>query len=140
MTIGEILFQNKPGISMMEIDILLSHILQQPKEYLYSHPEKTLTAHQIKKLESYIKRRQAGEPIAYITGHKEFFGLDFSVNNHVLIPRPDTELLVKTVINALHNNDLVLDVGTGSGNIAVTIKKHFKQCTMLASDISRNAL
>lgn len=111
------------------------------KSFLYSHPEKTVGKKQLTKLKKCIKRRLKGEPVAYLTGHKEFYGLDFLVNRHVLIPRPETELLVDNVLSLLTQNQLankkgdrkkittqqqivIIDVGTGSGCIPITVAKN----------------
>lgn len=127
-------------ITMHEIDILMSFVLHKPKEFIYAHPTHTLTKAQYHKFQTLVKRREKGEPIAYLTGHKEFYGLDFIVNKDVLIPRPDTETLIYAVLPQLKPGQLVCDVGTGSGNIAVTLKYHQPKCTVIASDISKPAL
>lgn len=130
----------KSRIPLHEIDILLSHVLNKPKEYIYAHPDSDLTKLQLAKLQKLITRRQAGEPIAYLTGHKEFYGLDFFVTPAVLIPRPDTELLVEQVLKLNLKHQTILDVGTGSGNIAITLKHELPNCKMMATDISATAL
>lgn len=146
MTIGDITHQAAAtrGLPLLEVDMLLAHVLDATREYIYSHPERSLTTIQFKQFNSLVKRRQAGEPIAYLIGHKEFYGLDFIVNKHVLIPRPDTELLVDIVLNDLRgvksSSTIIADIGTGSGNIAIAIKKHFSACTMLATDVSKPAV
>ncbi|MBN8512238.1 MAG: peptide chain release factor N(5)-glutamine methyltransferase [Rickettsiales bacterium] len=92
-----------------------------------------------------IERRSKHEPIAYLVGKQEFYGLEFEVNNNVLIPRPDTELLVETVISDCHslsaNNYIdILDLGTGSGAIAIALAKNLPKARITATDISLNAL
>jgi release factor glutamine methyltransferase len=92
-----------------------------------------------------IERRAAGEPMQYITGHQEFYGLDFKVTPDVLIPRPETEFLIEQVIKYAQANDstgqpLIVDAGTGSGCIAVTLALHMKNARLLATDISNAAL
>lgn len=138
------------SVSPLDREILLSLALKKSKEYILAHPEKKLAKGQIAKLKKYIKRRSAGEPIAYITGQKEFFGLDFGVNKNVLIPRPETELLVELAINKIQNTryrmrDTIIDVGTGSGNIIVSIAKNLprkiqNKTNFFAADVSRSAL
>lgn len=149
MTIAEFMYAPanrtlRHGVSLHEIDILLSSVLKKTREFIYSHPEYTLTATQFKNLKQYIKRRRAGEPIAYITGSKEFYGLDFIVTPDVLIPRPDTELLVESVLayaDTRKGKLLMADIGTGSGNIAITIKHELQnRCNMIATDISAAAV
>ncbi|MFA6475643.1 MAG: peptide chain release factor N(5)-glutamine methyltransferase [Patescibacteria group bacterium] len=127
-------------MSLHELDILLCHVLNKPKEFIYSHPNYPLTKQQNKILNQSIKRRLRGEPIAYILGEKEFYGLNFLVNKHVLIPRPDTETLIDVVLPQLKPHELVCDIGTGSGIIAITLKKHFPSGQLLATDISQPAL
>jgi len=105
------------------------------RAWLYGHPEYELTPARVKIFKNYIYRRAKGEPIAYITHHKEFYGLDFLVNKNVLIPRPETELMVESVIEQikklsalkLSNFKLILiDAGTGSGCIPIAIIKNLK--------------
>lgn len=150
MTIGDIIFPGKAvgtlikGLPLHEVDIVLSHTLQQPKEFLYAHPEYVLSTHQLTTLKGYLQRRRTDEPIAYITGCKEFYGLDFYVTPDVLIPRPDTELLVESVLEYVDSKKhpvLIADIGTGSGNIAIAVKYVLgKRCSMIASDISSAAI
>lgn len=130
----------------IETDLLLENILGQSKEFLYTNPSKKLTDLQTKKLIASIKRRQKSEPIAYILGYKYFYGLKFKVNKHTLIPRPETEWLVDKVLEiikipqlATRNSQLntsykpqvtsykILDLGTGSGCIAITIAKQWSK-------------
>lgn len=130
-------------LSLHEQDILLAYTLGKPREFLYGHPEYHGTKSQIRKFQHLCQRRLDGEPMAYLLGYKEFYGLDFKVNKHVLIPRPDTELLVDKVIEYCKirkNTSVIADVGTGSGCIAVTLKKYLPTTQVLASDISATAL
>lgn len=127
-------------ISLHEMDLLLSFVLHKPKEFIYAHPTHQLTKVQHEQFQTLVKRRQQGEPIAYLTGHKEFYGLDFLVNKHVLIPRPSTETLIETVLPALSPKQLICDVGTGSGNIALTLKYIKPNCSVIATDVSAPAL
>ncbi|RJR31696.1 peptide chain release factor N(5)-glutamine methyltransferase [Candidatus Parcubacteria bacterium] len=132
----------------LDAEVLLAFVLKKPKEYLYIYPEKNLTARQLADLNIFIKRRAEGEPVAYIRGKKEFFGLDFYVDKRVLIPRPETEILVEEVINiagdklsAISNKSLTIcDIGTGSGCIAISLAKHLPQAKILAVDVSKAAL
>jgi release factor glutamine methyltransferase len=152
MTIQEILRKtySEYNLSPLDTGILLSLALSKPKEYLLAHPEKKLEPGQIKKYFSFAKRKAVGEPIAYITGKKEFFGLEFKVNKNVLIPRPETELLVEHSIEKMldtKNNvpDSIIDVGTGSGNIIISVVKNIpkemkRKINFYASDISEESL
>lgn len=143
MTISE-LYVHPVGtgldLSLNEVDILLSFVTHKTKEYIFGHPEHKITILQYDEFQSLVRRRKRGEPIAYITGHKEFYGLDFMVNKNVLIPRPDTETLIETVLPQLKPGQVVCDIGTGSGNIAIMLKYRKPACTVIASDISKPAL
>ncbi|MDD5031803.1 MAG: peptide chain release factor N(5)-glutamine methyltransferase [Patescibacteria group bacterium] len=133
----------------LEAEILLSYILKKPREFLFTHPEKKITTEQINCYKKLINRRLKGEPLAYLTGQKEFYGLNFFVNKNVLIPRPETELLVeeaeKRIIHNVKRTTLI-DVGTGSGCIIITLAKQLDlriknyDLRMLGVDISKKAL
>ncbi len=158
MTIAEFMYSSaykriRRNVPLHEIDIILASVLKASREFLYSHPEYSLTKAQVTKLTAQLTRRQAGEPIAYITGTKEFYGLDFIVTPAVLIPRPDTELLVESILKYVKNSSrdarsrvstatpIIADIGTGSGNIAIAVKHELQNhCSMIASDISATAL
>jgi len=148
MTIREIL--KSTFLSPLDTEILLSLAISKSREYLFAHPEKKLSPVQIKKFKKLAAKRMKKEPIAYITGKKEFFGLEFDVDKNVLIPRPETELLVELALNILQKNThdtptAVIDVGTGSGNIIISIARNIpakarKVIDFYASDISKKAL
>jgi len=123
----------------LDAEILLSYVIKKNKTFLYSHPEYQLTPTQSNKFKKLIQRRQQGEPVAYLIGHKEFYGLDFTVNKQVLIPRPETELIVETI---LKNKKIktIADIGTGSGAIAISLAKNNSQLKIYATDISGQAL
>jgi len=152
MTIREILIKTGStyNLSPLDMGILLSLALVKPKEYILAHPEKKISSVQIKKYHSFAKRRSVGEPIAYIAGKKEFFGLDFIVDKNVLIPRPETELLVENAIEKIKNAkcdmpNTIIDVGTGSGNIIISIAKNIpskikNKTNFYAVDISKKSL
>ena len=130
----------------MDFDLLKAHAINQPKEFLYSHPEYRLTIWEFLRLKYFVFLRKYGYSVATIVGHKEFYGLDFFVNKHVLIPRPDTEMMVAEVLNLkseiLNHKSILVDVGTGSGCIPIAILKTLKhkRIKTLAIDISRAAL
>ncbi|MDO8668433.1 MAG: peptide chain release factor N(5)-glutamine methyltransferase [bacterium] len=110
----------------LEAEILLSGVLKKPREFLLTHGEKAISKMQTTKLKKLAKRRLKGEPIAYLTGHREFYGLDFLVNKNVLIPRPETELMVEEALKiAAHSSQpaTLIDIGTGSGCIIITLAK-----------------
>jgi len=120
----------------------LSKTLNKPKEYLYSYPEKKLTAFQLSKFKKIFSRRLKGEPIAYILGRKEFYGLNFKVNPSVLIPRPETELLVEEIKQfAISHRPLAfIDLGVGSGAIIIALAKNLKKGNFYATEISSPAI
>jgi release factor glutamine methyltransferase len=131
----------------LEAQVLLSHTLQIERSVLYAYPERVLTPAQEQQFLTFIERRSRGEPIAYLTGHKEFYGLDFLVDKRVLIPRPETELLVEAALHscrqifAAGRTPVIADIGTGSGIIPVTLAVLEPRLPYLyASDISTDAL
>lgn len=129
----------------LDASVLISHILNRPRTWVLAHPETVLTQPQLDSLEQAVSRFENGEPLPYIIGHWEFFGIDFNVTPDVLIPRPETELLVEKAIAWLQtrnqsNTLKVADLGTGSGAIAISIAVHVTKAKIIATDISRNAL
>ena len=123
--------------------ILLAHVLQKPKTWVLAHPETHLNPDQKAHLERLVRRLQIGEPLPYLTGKQAFFGLDFAVSPAVLIPRPETELLVEQALSWLDVHPevkTVLDVGTGSGCIAITLAMRKPWLTITATDLSAEAL
>ncbi len=148
-------------IDRLDLDLIIAHVLKKNREFILTNPKQHLGFFQLIKIKSLISRRIKHEPLAYLTGHKEFYGLDFQVNRHTLIPRPETELLVENVLrllgqnrqqkNSKHNqtnvstyvsNSILIDIGTGSGNIIMATAKNLKKSKIqyLAIDQSRQAL
>ena len=122
-------------------EVILAFGLNQSKEFLYTYPEKKLTRPQIRRFQTLIKQRQALKPVAQIIGHKEFFGLDFIINKNVLVPRPETEMIIDEALLWAKNKKITIaDIGTGSGCIAVALAKKLPQATIYATDISAAAL
>ena len=122
---------------------LLAFTLNVPKEYLIINNEKELSKQDFEYYKNYITRLINGEPIQYIIGKQEFMGIEFNVNKDVLIPQPDTEILVEEVLNKiekLKGKINVLDICTGSGAIGVSIAKNATNVNVTMSDISENAL
>jgi release factor glutamine methyltransferase len=122
--------QLKSSSPILDVELLLAITLNKSKEYLYTYPEKKLTTKQLNNFTTLFKRRTKGEPIAYILGHKEFYGLDFKVNKNVLIPRPETEQLVEDVIkfyiSAIRNPQSaisIIEIGVGSGALIISLAK-----------------
>lgn len=123
--------------------ILVSHVINRPKEFAYSHPEFSLNLRQYLKLWWKIKKYRRGFPIAYLTHHKEFYNLNFLVNKYTLTPRPDTEIMINEAIRIINNenNPTLIDVGTGCGCIPIAVLKNIKkEIPTIATDISRPAL
>lgn len=121
---------------------LLSHATGRDTTFLITHADEELMPTQIAAFNASIARRADGEPLQYVTGRQEFYGLDFEVTPDVLIPRPETELLVETALELLKANEspLVCDVGTGSGCIAVSVLHERRDARAFALDISADAL
>lgn len=123
--------------------MLLANILQKPRAWILAHPEYELDDHQTSQLKSALVRLYAGEPLPYIIGHWEFFGLDFLVTPAVLIPRPETEMLVERALEWLRcfpERRRAVDVGTGSGCIAISLAKQIPDLHVVALDRSFSAL
>lgn len=162
MTIAEILHQST--LARLDSEVLLAHVLQQQRTWLITHDDDTLSDEQLTTYRSYEQRRQNGEPTAYITGEKEFYGHLFHVAPGVLIPRPSTEGLIDTANDFLTNPQTcrrsidegieavaiafqpenkvttIVDIGTGSGCIAITLAKMHAHLTLIATDLSPKAL
>lgn len=127
----------------LEAQLLAAHITGQQRAWIMAHPETHLSPMQWSELEELLKQRQAGEPLPYLLGHWEFYGLDFVITPAVLIPRPETELLVDFALHWLSANPgrrLAADVGTGSGCIAVALAHHISDLNIIAADLSYPAL
>ncbi len=137
--------QHLPGETpLLDAQVLLAHILGKSRSWVLAHPEEPLTPQQESALETAMTQLRAGTPLPYIIGQWEFFGLDFDVTPDVLIPRPETELLIETALAWLRTHPehvyRFLDVGTGSGCIAVTLAVHVPRARIIATDISPEAI
>lgn len=127
----------------LDASVLIAQIINKPRTWVMGHPELKLTTQQQKQLDDSLARLERGESFPYVIGHWEFFGLNFDVTPDVLIPRPETEMLVERAISWLKESPVrrtVADVGTGSGVIAVSIAVHMPDAYVLATDISHRAL
>jgi release factor glutamine methyltransferase len=128
--------------SELEGEILVRHVLKMSRAALFSQLDREFTANEKEKLDNLLERRKSGEPSAYITGYREFFNLDFKVDPRVLIPRPETELLVEKAIEACqkYRYSSVADIGTGSGCIAISLALNIPGVSIFAVDASLPAL
>lgn len=137
-------YLEKKGVESPRInaELLLAHILKCKRMDLYLTFDRPLSEDEVKTYRSFLKRRGEFEPLQYITGSVEFYGLPFNVDSSVLIPRPETEILVEEIVN--HYSGMeglnILDIGTGSGNIAVSLAVNIPGSVITATDISREAL
>jgi len=130
------------GSPRMNAEVLLMFLLGVNRAYLYAHPERELTAEEESRYDEVLAQRTTGMPSQYITGHQEFWGLDFVVSPAVLIPRPETEHLVETVLELARGvpQPKVVDVGTGSGCIALALAYELLSAEVYAVDVSAEAL
>lgn len=135
----EMVMRDAP-VPQLEARILLGHVAQISRVQLITQSERALSAAEAQQLASLFERRLAGEPIAYLVGEREFFGLAFEVSPAVLIPRPDTELLVELALQHLPPKGRVLDMGTGSGAIAIALAHTRPDARVTALDASAAAL
>lgn len=133
---------NEVGSPRLNAETLLMFVLDCHRAYLYAHPERELTEDERQRYEDAVSERCRGVPAQYITGHEEFWGLDFLVSPAVLIPRPETEHLVETAIEIARDMDhpLIIDVGTGSGCIALALENELPRAEVHAVDLSPDAL
>lgn len=141
---GEHLRAASVANDLLDAQTLLAEALGKDRTYLIINFNQQLTGDVLSKFQAMVERRASGEPLQYITGHQEFFGLDFEVTPDVLIPRPETELIVEEIIRIVQQNKItrpvIVDVGTGSGCIAVALARELGDAHVIASDISLAAL
>lgn len=138
VTLAEL--QRLPLLDAVDRRILLCHALGLSRVGLITQSERALTADEAQRLAALVQRRLDGEPVAYLVGQREFFGLPFEVSTAVLIPRPETELLVELALERLPPQGSVLDMGTGSGAIAVALAHSRPDAAVTALDVSADAL
>jgi release factor glutamine methyltransferase len=127
----------------LDAQVLLAHYLQKPRSWIMAHPEAALSKSQFEQISQAVDRLIRGEPLPYVIGHWEFYGLDFMLTPAVLIPRPETELLVDRALAWLTHHPTrrnAIDVGTGSGCIGISLAKHIPDLHLVLSDISAQAL
>lgn len=138
-------YLGKKGVESprLNAELLLSHVLNCKRLNLYLSFDRPLGEKEVNDYRELIRRRKDREPLQYIIGETEFYGMTFKVDGSVLIPRPETELLVETIINDFKDiigSVKILDIGTGSGNIAIGIAKNLPQAKVFGVDISEDAL
>jgi len=138
----DLLTENNIADPAMVAEVLLRHVLSMDRTSIYQNMERELTAEQENTFFQLVQRHIHGEPVPYITGHREFFGIDFIVNPRVLIPRPETELLVEKVLDTatVYRARTIADIGTGCGAIAVVLALKLPETRIYAVDISSEAL
>lgn len=128
----------------LDAELLLAHAVSRPREHVFAQDRLSLTSSQRKTFRQLLARRASREPVAYLVGTREFYGLPLAVSRHVLIPRPETETLVELALAALRRGDVsaprIVDVGTGSGAIALALAKHATHARITAVDVSAEAL
>jgi len=130
------------GDARLDAETLLMHVLSRDRAYLYAYPELELSCRELNKYNELLRRRASGEPLQYITGHQQFWGLDLLINPSVLIPRPETEHAVETALELLRSVEApkIIDVGTGSGCIALALASELQKADIDAVDLSAPAL
>ena len=131
------------GLDRLDAQLLLLHVLGRAahdRAWLLAHDTDAMSEAAVAAFEQAVLRRAAGEPLAYITGHKEFFGLDLQVDARVLVPRPDTETLVEWALELLPGSERAIDLGTGSGAIALALQHARPGLEVVAIDFSADAL
>ncbi len=135
--------QHTGDFPQLDAQLILAHVLGKPRTWIAAHGDASLTRLEIDSAQEAFTRLKAGEPLPYILGHWDFYGLEFDVTKDVLIPRPETELLVEKAIAWLQvspERRTIADIGTGSGAIAVSLAMHVPDAHILATDISFAAL
>lgn len=127
-------------LDLLDRHLLLAELLRTNRAGVMTHPERILDDAEIRTLDVWSSRRRGGEPMAYILGRKEFWGLALRVNPTVLIPRPETEVLVECALEVASGGQRVLDLGTGSGAVAIALARELEGAVVTASDVSQAAL
>jgi release factor glutamine methyltransferase len=140
--LGEALDEAQRRVDAVDASVLMSHVTGRNAAYLIAHREAVLSPEQEAAFRVLVERRASGEPVAYLTGEREFYGRSFKVTPAVLIPRPETELLVDLALERIPKAvpARALDLGTGSGCVAIAIASERSQCKILALDQSLDAL
>ncbi len=129
-----------PQVGRFEAALLLAYALGKTREFLIAHDDEAISPADALRYQMFVNMRVAGTPIPYITGHQEFYGRHFTVNENVLIPRPDTEVLIEQALLVAPDRPLILDLGTGSGCIGITLALEISDSRVTATDSSKGAL
>ena len=139
---AEEVLSDRSDSARLDAELIMGLALKKPRTYVIAWPERHPTQGEARKFEALVRRRLAGEPVAYMTGIKEFWSMPFRVNNSTLVPRPETELLVERALAHIPDDEelTVLDLGTGSGAVAVAIGRERPKAKITALDISAKAL
>jgi len=126
----------------LDAEVLLGHVLQQPRSHFHAWPERLLPTESLEHFRKLLQRRLNGEPVAYLTGEREFWSLPLSVTTDTLIPRPETETLVAQALQRIPADQpqRIADLGTGSGAIALAIARERPRCQIIATDIAATAI
>lgn len=144
LTVQSLLTTPPKKVSKTDLQVLLADLLRQPRAWVIAHPEVALTPDQVNTFQANLGKLRRGMPLPYVLGHWEFYGLEMIVSPEVLIPRPETELLVETALDYIRNPTMAIrnciDVGTGSGCIAVALAINAPELAITATDISSDAL
>jgi release factor glutamine methyltransferase len=142
----EIIKQREFNNPFLDVQLILSHLLQKDRIYLHLHRKDEIDEDMARKFYEMAAKRNEGYPLQYMTNSQEFMGLDFYVQEGILVPRPDTEILTEKIINIVNKDSLkdkdinILDIGTGSGAIAVSLGHYLKNSKITAMDISDTAI
>ena len=152
-TISKIVKKSLPKVEwsptpLLDLEILIAHVIQKDRLFVSMNPQHPIQQQQANTLQALVERREKQEPIAYIIGSKHFYNYDFHVNKNVLIPRPETELLIENALNYIENHEIksIVDIGTGSGCIIITIAKELQkreiinEVSFIATEVSNKAI
>jgi release factor glutamine methyltransferase len=139
-TIAEFLRAAPSDEARRDFEVLIAHVLGVSRAYLYAHGDEPRGSNDTQRIAHALEQYRGGTPVAYITGRRDFWTLTLDVDPAVLIPRPETELLVELALQRLSRNARVLDLGTGSGAIALAIKRERGECAVTGTDLSADAI
>ena len=140
MNVASWLKSATPSVSRLDAELILAHTLDVDRSFLHAHPEQILSSTQLAQSLQLLNQRRQKVPIAYILGEKAFYGRNFRVSPNVLIPRPSTESLISATLPYLNPTTSVLEIGTGSGCISITLALEQPDLRIFATDLSPNAL